>query len=175
MNGLNRMRVITMASSPPLNRRRIVGLNDPNPRGARAQANDAETQRLAMQQVARQNSANFENPDASSSDEFNLDSPPQQQREQPPAAPIQRRAPPASAAPPALPRNRFFWAGNNTKLNFLASKYYHQPLRQQIAALASQSPDRIEEIRLLKRDTTKDLDFDNLKHSGKVFLIQKTC
>lgn len=141
--------VLTMASSPPLNRRRIVGLNGPNPRNARAQANDAEAQRLAMQQVVRQNNANLDIPDASSSDEFNLDSPsppisPRVQEQQQPA-PIQRRA-----APPALPRNRYFWAGNNVKLNLLASKYYHQPMRQEIAANASRSPDSIEEIRLLK-------------------------
>jgi hypothetical protein len=163
--------VLTMAS-PPLNRRRILGLNDP--RSARAQANDTEIQRLAMRQMVQENNANLDIPDSSSSDEFNLDSPSPpisslpQQRQQP--APIQRRA-----APPALPRNRYFWAGNNVKLNLLASKYYHQPMRQEIAANASRSPDSIEEIRLLKRDTTKDLDFDNLKHSGKVFLVQKTC
>jgi hypothetical protein len=169
--------VLTMASSPPLNRRRILGLNDP--RSARAQANDTEIQRLAMRQMVQENNANLDIPDSSSSDEFNLDSPsppisslPQQREPQQPAisAPIQRRA-----APPALPRNRYFWAGNNVKLNLLASKYYHQPMRQEIAAHASRSPDSIEEIRLLKRDTTKDLDFDNLKHSGKVFLVQKTC
>lgn len=33
----------------------------------------------------------------------------------------------------------------------------------------------MEAIKLLKRDAMQDLDFDNLKHSGKVFLIQKTC
>lgn len=64
--------VLTMAS-PPLNRRRILGLNDP--RSARAQANDTEIQRLAMRQMVQENNANLDIPDSSSSDEFNLDSP----------------------------------------------------------------------------------------------------
>jgi hypothetical protein len=48
-------------------------------------------------------------------------------------------------------------------------------MRQEIEANASGSPELIDAIRQLKRDTTQDLDFDNLKHAGKIFLIQKTC
>jgi hypothetical protein len=152
-----------MASSPPLNRRRIVGLHDP--RSARAQANDRESQRLAMQHIVRQDNLGLDIPsDSENDDEFNLDSP----SPPPPAAeqvvvPIQR------------PRNRHYWAGNNPKLNLLASAYINQPMRQEIEANASGSPELIDALRQLKRDTTQDLDFDNLKHSGKIFLIQKTC
>jgi len=64
-----------MASSPPLNRRRIVGLNDP--RSARAQANDAEAQRLAMRQIVHQDNVGLDIPSSESDDEFNLDSPSQ--------------------------------------------------------------------------------------------------
>ncbi len=50
-----------MASSPPLNRRRIVGLSDPH--SARDQANDAEFYRLAMQQIVRSGNSDMDNPD----------------------------------------------------------------------------------------------------------------
>ena len=168
--------VLTMTSSPPLSRRRIVGLNDP--RSARAQANDDEVYRRAMQQIVQQGNLDMDNPDESDTeesrftdDEFNIDSPsPPPQNRQPPAEPvvfpIQR---------PTAPRNRYYWTGNNAKLNMLASAYINQPMRQDIAATASGSPALIEAIKLLKRDTRQDLDFDNLKHSGKMFLIQKTC
>jgi len=57
----------------------------------------------------------------------------------------------------------------------LASVYINQLMRQEIGANASGSAESIEAIRQLKRDTTRELDFDNWKHSGKMFLIQKTC
>ncbi len=74
----------------------------------------------------------------------------------------------------AYPRNRYFWLGNDGKLNLLASKYLNQPLRQEIAANASGNADSIAHIRSLKRDATQDLDYNNLKHSGKLFLVQAT-
>jgi hypothetical protein len=165
-----------MASSPPLNRRRIVGLNDP--RSARAQANDAEVYRRAMQQIVRSDNLDMDNPDESDSDESRFTD--DQFNPQSPSPPPQNRPPPVEPVVvpiqrPMAPRNRYFWTGNNAKLNMLASAYINQPMRQEIAATASGSPDLMEAIKLLKRDAMQDLDFDNLKHSGKVFLIQKTC
>jgi hypothetical protein len=157
----------TMSSSPPRNRRRIVGLNDP--RAARAQANDAELHRLALRQLVEQDdnldipSEEYEGSDYSGSD----DAPP-------PPAPVRQSAP-IIQAQVAAPRSRHLWTGNNTKLNLLARKYINQPLRQEVAANASGSADRIAEIRSLKRDPSRDLDFDNLAHAGKLFLVQKTC
>jgi hypothetical protein len=166
--------VVKMASSPPLNRRRVVGLSDP--RSARAQANDAEAQRLAMRQIVHQDNVGLDIPSSESDDEFNLDSPSQSPPRQNRAA--EQGAAANAVAPiqrPTAPRNRYFWAGNNAKLNMLASAYINQPMRQEIGANASGSAESIEAIRQLKRDTTQELDFDNLKHSGKMFLIQKTC
>ena len=168
--------VITMASSPPLNRRRIVGLNDP--RSARAQANDAEVYRRAMQQIVRSGNLDMDHHENDTDesrftdDEFNRSSPsPPPQNRQPPAdepvvVPNQR---------PTAPRNRYYWTGNNAKLNMLDSAYINQPMWQEIAANASGSPALIDAIKLLKRDAFQDLDFDNLKYSGEMFLIQKTC
>lgn len=74
----------------------------------------------------------------------------------------------------AYNRNRYFWVGNDGKLNLMASKYLNQPLRQEIAANASGNADSIAHIRSLKRDAAQDLDYNNLKHSGKLFLVQAT-
>jgi hypothetical protein len=174
----------TMAFSPPRNRRRIVGLNDP--RAARAHATDAEQRRLALQQIVQQGRMGLDIPsdayEDSEADEFNLDSdsdsddaaaaaapPPPPAEAVPQSAPIQ-----VQAAAPA-PRNRYFWVGNDTKLNIVARRFLLQPQRQEMAAMAANDPERISEIRLLKRDQNKDFDHDNFKHSAHSFLVQKTC
>jgi hypothetical protein len=84
-------------------------------------------------------------------------------------------SPPEIIVARARARNRYFWAGNDGKLNLMASKYLNQPLRQELQANSSRDADVIAHIRSLKRDPAKDLDHDNLKHSGKLFLVQKTC
>ena len=83
-------------------------------------------------------------------------------------------SPPEVLAARSRARNRYFWQGNDGKLNLMASKYLNQPLRQEIAANASGNADSIAHIRSLKRDPAQDLDHSNLKHSGKLFLVQAT-
>jgi hypothetical protein len=83
-------------------------------------------------------------------------------------------SPPEVLAARSRARNRHFWQGNDGKLNLMASKYLNQPLRQEIAANASGNADSIAHIRSLKRDPAQDLDHSNLKHSGKLFLVQAT-
>lgn len=191
-----------MANLSAGSRGRRVGLSDPRgargqandeeiARRARAQANDEEIVRHALRRIRQDDLMGLDVPSDSESDidSMNLDSDsaePSSSSDQRFHESPQRRQPYASvaAAAVAVPgperlqsssRNRYFWAGNNDKLNLLASKYYHQPMRQELAANASGSHAHIEEIRLLKRDPSKDLDFSNLKHSGKVFLVKKTC
>ena len=168
-------------SSQPAQRRRVVGLPNPLPRGARQLSNDEEMQRRAAERAMDVQidltsliEDDFDDHDQAQgyvSPQFNPHSPsPPLQNRQPPdeavVAPIQR---------PTAPRNRYYWTGNNAKLNMLASAYINQPMRQEISANASGSPALIDAIKLLKRDAFQDLDFDNLKHSGEMFLIQKTC
>jgi hypothetical protein len=78
------------------------------------------------------------------------------------------QSPPEVIATRARARNRYFWQGNDGKLNLMASKYLNQPLRQEIAANASGNADSIAHIRSLKRDVAQDLDHNNLKHSGTI-------
>ncbi len=78
------------------------------------------------------------------------------------------QSPPEVVAARARARNRYFWQGNDGKLNLMASKYLNQPLRQEIAANASGNAVSIAQIRLLKRDAAQDLDHNNLKHSGTI-------
>ena len=83
-------------------------------------------------------------------------------------------SPPEVLAARSRARNRYFWQSNDGKLNLMASKYLNQPLRQEIAANASGNAESIAHIRSLKRDPAQDLDHSNLKHSGKLFLVQAT-
>jgi hypothetical protein len=78
------------------------------------------------------------------------------------------QSPPEVVATRARARNHYFWQGNDGKLNLMASKYLNQPLRQEVAAIASGNADSIAHIRSLKRDVAQDLDHSNLKHSGTI-------
>jgi hypothetical protein len=72
-------------------------------------------------------------------------------------------------------RSLILWAGNNGKLNLLASKHLNQGIRQEMPANASNNADLLAEIRALKRDSTQELDHGNFKHSGQIFLVRRTC
>ena len=121
-------------SSQPAQRRRVVGLPNPLPRGARQLSNDEEMQRRAAERAMDVQSDltssiedDFDDHDQAQgyvSPQFNPHSPsPPPQNRQPPdeavVAPIQR---------PTAPRNRYYWTGNNAKLNMLASAYINQPM-----------------------------------------------
>jgi hypothetical protein len=170
-------------SSPPRQRRRILGLG-PNPRAARAQANEDEiARRAAFAQVRNDQNIGLDIPDSEhSQDSFNLDSDSDDiraSRRAPPQAAAAAAAAAPAAAPPAAAalsaRSRQLWLGNDAKLNIVASLFLLQPERQEMLAIASQDPERIAAIRQIKRDPSRDLDHDNLKHSGKKFIIIKTC
>lgn len=75
----------------------------------------------------------------------------------------------------ARSRDRHFWQGNDTKLNFVARHFLLQPQRQEMLAIASNQPERVAEIRQLKRVQTRDFGHDNYKHAAFSFLVQKTC
>lgn len=173
-------------------RRPHVGL--PLPRAARGRANDEEVSRRAIQDIARRghlsldiasSDAETENMSSDSSDASTLgeqrgqalgNSDASDLSDSPPNSLEQRRPADAPRAAANLAaRNRYFWTGNDAKLNLMASKYLNQPLRQEIIANASRNQEAIAHIRSLKRIQTQDLDHDNLKHSGKLFLVQKTC
>jgi hypothetical protein len=192
---------VTM-SSPPRNRRRI-GLS--NPRAARAEATQAENRRVQTENAANQRESeeqdhrralNFvasvvglEVPiDEQDEDDFDLGSVNSQQSQGSIENDNNPQAPPSPAAvrplvqPPvlnqavaAVPRNRALWQGNHPKLNIVARRYLMQPGRQEMLAVASNDPDRIAEIRHLKRDPNRDFGYDNLKHSALSFLVRKTC
>jgi hypothetical protein len=169
-----------MSSSPPLIRRRVVGLADP--RAARAQALESEQQRLAQRLALRHIVRVEDNLDIpseeytdgddhsdSGSDSVDFRAPPRASPQAPAAAPAVAPAAALSA------RSRQLWQGNHTKLNIVASLFLLQPERQEMIASASQNPARIAAIRAFKRDTSRDLGHDNLKHAGKKFIIEKTC
>lgn len=183
-----------MSSPPPIRRRVGLGQRVGDPRAARAQASEAESQRLELQQRADEQSnhrvfqqivrqgnmgldilSDSENYDV---DEFNLDTsdsedhPRARAREPPPLPP---QPAPAPAAAQLSARSRQLWQGNNAKLNIMSSLYLLQPVRQEMIANASQDPDSIAVIRQIKRDPSRDLGHDNLKHAGKKFIIEKTC
>jgi hypothetical protein len=174
----------TMASSPPRGRRRI-GLS--NPRAARAEATEAESRRLEIQYEAELRGIHFaeqeqrlalriatrnvdaEIPDSDyDGDEFSLNS-------QIPNDEVQEAPAPVAPVAAAAPRNRNLWQGNHPKLNMVARRYLMQPQRQEMLAVASNDPDRIAEIRGLKRDPSKDFGHDNFKHSALTFINRKTC
>jgi hypothetical protein len=168
---------------PPRNCRRRVGLGQPvgDPRAARAQASEAEIQRLALQQIVRQGSMGLDIPsdDENDDDEFNLDTSdsedyPRARAREPPSPPPQPAQVPADAQPVASlsARSRQLWQGNHPKLNIVARLFLLQPQRQEMLAMASNEP---ELIRQLKRDQTKDFGHDNFKHAGFSFIVQKTC
>jgi hypothetical protein len=166
----------TMASSPPHIRRRIVGLNDP--RGARAQATESEQQRLALRHIARVEDLEIPSEEYTDGDDYSdSDSVDFRAHRQ---APLQ--APPAAAAAPApaaaaasSARSRQLWQGNHAKLNIVASLFLLQPERQEMLAIASHDPVRAAAIRQFKRDPSRDLGHDNMKHAGKKFIIEKLC
>jgi hypothetical protein len=193
--------VVKMASSSESSRsqrQRLpqVGLSNPrgvlNPRSARAQANDEEVVRRVIQSIVREDEVGLDIPgydDSGSESENNsLDtSEASENVDEESEVEIQvdgenEEHDYAAAPPPASeaivvrnrPRNRHFWAGNDSKLNMMAGKYLNQPLRQEIIANGSNNAEVVSQIRSLKRLPNRDLDYDNLKHSGKIFLVQKT-
>jgi hypothetical protein len=191
--------VVKMASSSESSRsqrQRLpqVGLSNqrgvPNPRSARAQANEEEMFRRVIRSIVREDEVGLDIPgydDSGSESENNsldLSEAPENVDEE---SEVQIQVdgeneenanavapPPASEAIVVRPRNRHYWNGNDSKLNMVASKYLNQPLRQEIIANASNNAEFVSQIRSLKRLPNRDLDYDNLKHSGKIFLVQKT-
>ena len=180
-----------MASSHPRNRCR-VGLSDP--RAARAQATDAESQRLQSQQhrralgdiVLQDDNLDVQSEEYvnASDNDFELED--SESDHQPPQArarpPVQMAAMPpaknqqfAASAASNHPRNKYFWVGNDPKLNIVARLCLMQPQRQEMLAVASNDADHISEIRQLKWDQSKYFNHDNFKHSAHSFLVQKTC
>ena len=115
-------------SSPPAQRRRVVGLANPNPRAARQVANESEIQRNAERAVIRElhvevdltssedesyegggsgNSYDFNQEDGGDARQYSLS---------PPPAAVQD-----SAGPPRPPaRSRTQWQDNHQKLNLMA-------------------------------------------------------
>jgi hypothetical protein len=75
----------------------------------------------------------------------------------------------------ARSRDRHFWQGNDSKLNVFARIFLRQPQRQEMLAIASNDPERVAEIRQLKRVLARDFDHDNFKHSAFSFIVLKTC
>ena len=184
-----------MSSPPPIRRRVGLGQRVGDPRAARAQASEAESHRLELQQradeqgnrrvfqeIVRQGSMGLDIPsDGENYDEereFNLDTsdsedyPRARPREAPHLPPQPAQAP---AAAQMSARSRQLWQGNHAKLNIMSSLYLLQPVRQEMIANASQDPESIAVIRQIKRDPSRDLGHDNLKHAGKKFIIEKTC
>ncbi len=193
VRGVVKMASLSSESSRSQQQRRPqVGLSNPrgvhNPRSARGQANEQEIVRRALQAIARdesvsaglevdglddsgsepENSMNYlseasenvyeEREYQDNGEEQNPDDD-HDARLPPPASPIAERL---------RERNRYFWAGNDAKLNMMANKYLNQPLRQEIAANASHNAEFKSQIRSLKRLPNQDLDHDNLKHSGTI-------
>ena len=157
---------------------RVAVLNFPG-RGA----NQEEFERVAIQNIMRNGDMGLDVPISDGDSEFESSMESLQVRSRaltPEAQDADDReleipeSPPEVLAARSRARNRYFWQGNDGKLNLMASKYLNQPLRQEIAANASGNADSIAHIRSLKRDPSQDLDHSNLKHSGKLFLVQAT-
>ena len=139
-------------------------------------ANQDEVERVAIQNIMRSGNMGLDvNVDEDSEFESSMESLHVRSRALTPEPrveddnfEIQESSPPEAVAARSRARNRFFWQGNDGKLNLMASKYLNQPLRQEIAANASGNADSIAHIRSLKRDPAQDLDHNNLKHSGAI-------
>ncbi len=190
--------VVKMASSSESSRsqrQRLpqVGLSNPrgvpNPRSARAQANEEEMFRRVIRSIVREDEVGLDIPgydDSGSESENNSldlsEAPENVDEESEEQIQVNGENEEHVGAPPPASEvivvrsvsSRTRWAGNDSKLNMMASKYLNQPLRQEIIANASNNAGFVSQIRSLKRLPNRDLDYDNLKHSGKIFLVQKT-
>ena len=139
-------------------------------------ANQDEVERVAIQNIMRSGNMGLDvNVDEDSEFESSMESLQVRSRALTPEAQDADdrdleipESPPEVLAARSRARNRYFWQGNDGKLNLMASKYLNQPLRQEIAANASGNADSIAHIRSLKRDPAQDLDHNNLKHSGAI-------
>jgi hypothetical protein len=85
--------------------------------------------------------------------------------------------PPARAAraPVRVGRARSTWRNNHPKLNIMARTLLLMPAVLESSALHSNDDVFISTVNSHKRSRNQDFGWDNIKHAGKTYLMQKAC